>query len=73
MTKVMKLPDYTPQLMRLHIHRWSPWSKLVKTYDGVYQYKYCTLCNKIAKRKLGVGIEFDLQDWNHGEGSSNET
>lgn len=60
-------------MMRLHIHRWSPWSKLVKTYDGVYQYKYCKRCNKIAKRKLGVGIEFDLQDWNHGEDSSSTT
>lgn len=47
-----------------HFHKYTQWSKLVGAYSGVFQYRYCTTCGKLQKRRVGCNNDFNLEIWN---------
>jgi len=50
-------------------HDWSLWSEQVSTYDGIYQYSYCNICNMVRsyRRKgyWGSNNTSNLAVWNN--------
>jgi len=50
-------------------HDWTAWSQQVPTYDGIYQYSYCKICNRVKsfRRKgySGCGNTSNLPVWNN--------
>ena len=46
-------------------HDWPKWSKIVNAYAAPFQYRACTKCNKVAKRRAAfTGNEVNLVVWN---------
>jgi hypothetical protein len=38
------------------LHKWKSWSHPKKEYTGVYQHRYCSICNQMRIRLVcGVG------------------
>lgn len=48
----------------LCFHKYTTWSELVGAYAGVFQYRHCTKCGKLQKRRVGCNNDFNLLVWN---------
>ena len=45
-------------------HNWTEWSALVSAYEGSYQYRKCTKCGTVRKRRIGLSINTPVEKVN---------